>query len=122
MAPSAKSRIQFSSKNQQNHQNSSPARPGFFVYPGKLINNGLNACHRSVLGKIITEKTIHVSSIQNDLESIWGSPKGLKIQEIEGGTLQFFMDRNYDQERIILGNPWVFQNSWLIVKLWDRQI
>jgi hypothetical protein len=47
---------------------------------------------------------------------------GLRIQEIEGGILQFFMDRNFDQERILLWNPWIFRNSWLIVKQWDRQI
>jgi hypothetical protein len=46
---------------------------------------------------------------------------GLRIQEIEEGILQFFMDRKFDQERILLGNPWVFRNSWLIVKPWDRQ-
>jgi hypothetical protein len=105
-----------------NYQQSSPTRPGFFVYPETIINNRLNACQKSVLGKIITEKSIHINSIQNGLESIWGSPAGLKIQEIEEGILQFFMDRNYDQERILLGNPWVFRNSWLIVKPWDRQM
>jgi hypothetical protein len=45
-------------------------RPGFFVYPEKIINNGVNACQRSILGRIITEKTIHTNSIQNGLESI----------------------------------------------------
>jgi hypothetical protein len=44
-----------------------------------------------------------------------GSPQGLKIQEIEGGILQFYMNRIFDQDRILLGNP------WLIVKAWDRQ-
>jgi hypothetical protein len=103
-------------------QQSTPTRPGFFVYPETVINNGLNACQKSVLGKIITEKSIHINSIQRGLESIWGSPAGLKIHEIEKGILQFFMDRKYNQERILLGNPWVFRNSWLILKPWDRQM
>jgi hypothetical protein len=104
------------------NQQHTPPSPGFFVYPESVINNGVNACQKSVLGKIITEKSIHINSIQRGLESIWGDPAGLKIQEIEKGILQFFMDRKYDQERIILGNPWVFRNSWLIVKPWDRQM
>jgi hypothetical protein len=37
---------------------------------------------KSVIGKIITDKHIHVNSIQNGLDSIWGAPQGLKIQEI----------------------------------------
>ncbi|MCH93704.1 DUF4283 domain protein, partial [Trifolium medium] len=100
---------------------SSARKPGFFVYPETVINEGINACKKSLLGKIITDKSIHVSSIQNGLESIWGSPQGLKIQEIEGGILQFFMQKNIDQERILLGNPWIFRNSWLLVKAWDRK-
>jgi hypothetical protein len=112
-------------KNQQDDpekQDPSPKRHGFFVYPERIINNGVTACQRSILGKIITEKSIHVSSIQKGLENIWGNPAGLKIQEIEGGILQCFMDRIYDQERILLGNPWVFRNSWFIINAWDRQI
>jgi hypothetical protein len=108
------------SSNSFNHQTHQQNLPEFFVYPENIINEGVNACSRSILGKIITYKSIHISSIQNGLESIWGSPQGLKVQEIEGRILQFFMDKEEDQERILLGNPWIFRNSWLIVKPWDR--
>jgi hypothetical protein len=70
-----------------------------------VIEEGVKACQGSILGKIITEKPIHVSSIQNGLDNIWGSPEGLKIQEIEGKILQFYMNKTIDQERILLGNP-----------------
>jgi hypothetical protein len=87
---------------------------------GKIINEGVSACKKSLLGKIITSKSIHVSSIQMGLENIRGSPLGLKIQEIEGNILQFFMDDTMDREIILLGNPWIFRNSWLIIQPWDR--
>jgi len=32
------------------------------------------------------------------------------------------MDNKIDQERILLGNPWTFRNSWLIIKPWDREV
>ncbi|PNX59742.1 hypothetical protein L195_g051573, partial [Trifolium pratense] len=83
---------------------------------------GLHACQRSIIGKIITNKPVHASSIQNGLESIWGSPPGLKIQVLEGKLLQFFMNDLADQDRIIHGNPWIFRNSWLVVKPWDREV
>lgn len=95
--------------------------PKFSYYSEHIIEEGLKACQGSILGKIITDKPIHVSSIQNGLENIWGSPFGLKIQEIEGKILQFFMDKSIDQDRILQGNPWIFRNSWLIVKPWDRE-
>jgi hypothetical protein len=103
------------------NSSSTPRKTAFFVYPENIVNEGVNTCKKSILGKIITDKPIHISSIQNGLENIWGFPQGLKIQEAEGGILQFFMNRPIDQERILLGNPWIFRNAWLIVKTCDRQ-
>ncbi|PNX86755.1 hypothetical protein L195_g042837 [Trifolium pratense] len=95
--------------------------PHFSYYPEQVIEDGLKACQVSILGKIITNKPISANSIQNGLENIWGSPPGFKIQEIEGKYLQFFMNNVEDQDRILHGNPWIFRNSWLIVKPWDRE-
>jgi hypothetical protein len=55
------------------------------------------------------------------LDSIWGTPPGLKIQEIGGKILQFFMKDLADKDIILFGNPWIFKNSWLVVKAWDRE-
>jgi hypothetical protein len=35
--------------------------------------------------------------------------------------LQFFVDKYEDQDHILMGNPWIFRNSWLVVKPWDRE-
>jgi hypothetical protein len=94
------------------HQN----LPRSFLYDDSTVNEGVNICQCSIIGKIITDKPIHVKSIQNDLESIWGSPPGLKIQALEGKLLQFFVKDIADHDRIIVGNPWLFRNAWLVVK------
>jgi len=31
------------------------------------------------------------------------------------------MDNKLDHDRILLGNPWIFRNSWLVLKPWDRE-
>ncbi|MCI20951.1 DUF4283 domain protein, partial [Trifolium medium] len=108
-----------SARNQSTSQQNIPRS---MLYPESIIDEGVNACNRSIIGKIITDKPIHVSYIQNGLERIWGAPQGFKIQEIEGKLLQFFMNNEADQDRILLGNPWIFRNSWLIVKPWDREV
>ncbi|MCI07822.1 hypothetical protein A2U01_0028891 [Trifolium medium] len=105
----------------RNQPSPKPNIPRSFLYSETEIHEGISACHRSIIGKIITDKSIHVSSIQNGLESIWGSPEGLKIQELGGRLLQFFMTNQADQDRILQGNPWIFRNSWLVVKPWDRE-
>jgi len=66
--------------------------PSFFIYPEKIVQEGVNSCKKSLLGKIILEKNIHVSALKQGLASIWGEPAGLTIHEIEGNILQFFMD------------------------------
>jgi hypothetical protein len=86
-------------------QNGPRKPPGFFVYPERIVKEGVSACKKSILGKIITNKPIHVSSIQMGLDNIWGAPQGLKIQEVEGKILHMFMEDPFDQERILLGNP-----------------
>jgi hypothetical protein len=56
-----------STRNQNHTQNSIPRS---FLYSDQEINEGLSACNNSFLGKIITDKPIYASSIQNRLESI----------------------------------------------------
>ncbi|GAU34369.1 hypothetical protein TSUD_217090 [Trifolium subterraneum] len=60
------------------------------------------------LEKFITDKPIYIGSIQNGLESIWGSPPGLKIQVLEGKILQFYMNDAADQDRILKAIPGFF--------------
>jgi hypothetical protein len=119
----------FQSHYQQENNSSSPdpqpqtpqPASNFFVYSETIIHEGVQACSRSLLGRFITDKPIHIHSIQTGLSNIWGNPAGLQIQEIEGQIIQFFMDKKIDQDRILLGNPWIFRNSWLIIKPWDRE-
>jgi hypothetical protein len=65
-------------QDQHHDQTTTPAanRAGFFVYPESIVNEGVNDCKKIIIRKLITEKSIHVSSIQNGLESIWGPHKG----------------------------------------------
>ncbi|MCH94497.1 DUF4283 domain protein, partial [Trifolium medium] len=109
------------SSNSRNHPSPKPYIPRSFLYSETEIHEGISACNRSIIGKILTDKSIHVSSIQNGLESIWGAPEGLQLQELGGRILQFFMNNQDDQDRILQGNPWIFRNSWLVVKPWDRE-
>jgi hypothetical protein len=104
-----------------NARNQPPKIPRSFLYSETDIHEGIQACNHSIIGKIITNKPIHINSIQNGLDNIWGSPPGLKIQELGRRILQFFMNDLADKDRILLGNPWIFRNAWLVVKPWDRE-
>lgn len=54
------------------------------------------------------------------LDNVWCNPKGFRIEEIEGKLFHFFMDEWQDVNRILMGSPWIFRNSWLVIKEWQR--
>ncbi|KAJ1421660.1 Zinc knuckle CX2CX4HX4C [Sesbania bispinosa] len=90
------------------------------IYDDEDINEAIHACSRSLIGRIITEKPIHTNSLQNALAGIWCNPKGLKIEEIQDKTFQIFLEEERDVDRVLRGSPWLFRNSWLILKKWER--
>jgi hypothetical protein len=58
------------SSNSRNQQNSPYKIPRSYLYFEHMIHDSLNAYNNSIIGKIITDKPIHISYIQNGLESI----------------------------------------------------
>jgi hypothetical protein len=44
----------------------------------------VNLCKNSLIGKILSNKPILKSILQNSLQGIWGNPARFTINEIEG--------------------------------------
>jgi hypothetical protein len=94
----------------------------FCMYKETHIQEGVNHCKNSLIGKILSEKPILKPILLNTLLGIWGNPKGLKITETEGGLFHITMDSDTDLQRAVKGNPWIIRNSWFLVHHWDRKI
>ncbi|KAJ1403686.1 Zinc knuckle CX2CX4HX4C [Sesbania bispinosa] len=111
---------QSTEKNDQNRSN--PRRnkaPDPIVFEEEDIQEGLEECGNSVVGKLTTEKSIHVNSLSNAFNSIWNEPKGFKVIDLVGEKIfQFF----FQDSRVVKGQPWSFRNSWLILKRWERHL
>jgi hypothetical protein len=56
----------------------------FCMYKEEHIQEGVNLCKNSLIGKILSNKPIFKSILQNSLQGIWGNPAGFTINEIEG--------------------------------------
>jgi len=104
--------------NAQEEESSEP----FFYYQDVHVQDSLNQCKNSIIGKILSEKPISNQVLHNSLSGIWCNPLGFKISEIEGRLLQFKMDRDEDVQRILKGSPWVIRNCWLILHGWHRNL
>jgi len=77
------------------YQQSPSTMSSFFIYPEKIVQEGVNSCKKSLLGKIISKKYIHVNALKQGLASIRNDPAGLTIHEIKGNILHFFMDNKF---------------------------
>jgi hypothetical protein len=110
----------FTAHDQQNASPNSTKDP-FSWYQEDHIQEGIQNCQKSLIGKFLTDKIITKQIVQNTLLGIWGDPKGFQISEVEGGFYHISMDSEKDILRALKGNPWTIRNSWFIVQQWDRE-
>ncbi|KAJ1380428.1 Zinc finger, CCHC-type [Sesbania bispinosa] len=94
--------------------------PRIIIFDDDDVQEGVKECSNSAIGKIITNKVIHLNSLNNALSSIWSFPKGFKIESLGAQIFQFFFQESKDLDRVIKGSPWIFRNSWIILKRWTR--
>ncbi|KAJ1425761.1 Zinc knuckle CX2CX4HX4C [Sesbania bispinosa] len=90
------------------------------IYDEEDVREGVNTCLKSLVGRFLTEKPIHANSLQNALAGIWCNPKGFKVEEVGDKTFHFLFAEEKDADRILVGSPWIFGNSWLSLKRWER--
>jgi hypothetical protein len=116
-------------KNQQdpsrksfNSTSTGPRDDPFCMYKEEHVEEGVNSCQNTLIGKILSNKFIMKPVLHNTLQGIWGNPKGLTITEIEGGFYHITMDLESEIQKALNGNPWVIRNCWFMVKPWDRRI
>ncbi|KAJ1387928.1 Zinc knuckle CX2CX4HX4C [Sesbania bispinosa] len=90
------------------------------VFSEDNIQEGLKDYEFSVVGNIVSEKKFNVNSLINALSNIWNHPTGFKIVDLGEKKFQFFFHKEKDMERVLKGQPWMFRNSWLLLKRWQR--
>lgn len=94
----------------------------FCYYQDSHVQDSIDQCNHSVIGKILADKPISNQVLFNSLSGIWCNPVGLKISELEGKLLQIKMDKEDDIQRILKGNPWIMRNCWLLLHSWNRNL
>jgi hypothetical protein len=99
---------------QENLQEEISPEP-FFYYQEAHVQDSINQCKNSILGKVLSEKPISIQVLHNSLSGIWCNPSGFKISELEGKILQIRMDKEEDMQGILKGSPWIIRNCWLIL-------
>ncbi|RYR33935.1 hypothetical protein Ahy_A10g048624 [Arachis hypogaea] len=89
------------------------------VFNNKDVREGIQGCENSLIGRLLTEKSINSAWIQSAIQNIWKKPKGLRIVELKPRFTIFFQ-KETDLDRVLKGSPWYFRNLWFLLKKWDR--
>ncbi|KAJ1416378.1 Zinc knuckle CX2CX4HX4C [Sesbania bispinosa] len=83
----------------------SPSRrntePNLIIFYEEDIQEGLNECGNSIVGKLISGKSFHVNSLLNAFTNIWNRPKGFKVVDLGEKIFQFFFHEARDMERVL---------------------
>lgn len=109
-------------KRQEDDQAEETNSEPLFYYQDSHVQESIDQCNLSIIGKILAEKPISAQVLYNSLFGIWCKHMGLKITELEGKLLQIKMDRKEDIHRILKGSSWIIRNCWLIVHNWSRNL
>jgi hypothetical protein len=86
------------------------------MYKEEHVADGIFNCNNSLIGKILSNKTILKPVLLNTLQGIWGNPKGLTITKIEGGFFTFLWILRKTFTKPLKGIPGLLEiaGSWCI--------
>jgi hypothetical protein len=69
-----------------------------------------------LIGRFLSDRTIHVNSMKVTMADIWRPVKGVKIKEATPGLFLFQFAHALDMEAVLQGGPWMFDNHMLILE------
>ncbi|RYQ93102.1 hypothetical protein Ahy_B09g099366 [Arachis hypogaea] len=115
-------RHEIKEKNIRTRSNATEEEEEVLEYEEEDIEEGVEKCNHSLVGKLVTDKNINPTWVQTAMFNIWRRPENFKMVEIRPKLFQFFFHKEIDTGRVLKGNPWMFRNSWLLIRKWERGV
>ncbi|KAK2634301.1 hypothetical protein Ddye_029093 [Dipteronia dyeriana] len=81
-----------------------------------LLNNSDKRLSLCLVGKLLTNKLINNEAFSNVMYSVWRVSEGVEIEWIKGNIFTFYFKNLEDQKCIILGSPWSFDRTMLVLE------
>ena len=86
------------------------------VFDEEDVEERIASYEISLVGKLVSLKPINKRSLQQALANIWGHLVGFKVEEVGDKLFQFFLREEKGLHHVVQESPWIFRNSWLILK------
>ncbi|XP_021729763.1 uncharacterized protein LOC110696718 [Chenopodium quinoa] len=80
------------------------------------VDRSVDNIDLSLVGKVLSIRPYNFEAMQNTLKKVWSLSRGVIFRKIENNLfiIQFFHWK--DREKILNGEPWIFDNNVVILK------
>ncbi|TXG48183.1 hypothetical protein EZV62_027477 [Acer yangbiense] len=68
----------------------------------------------SLIGKILSNKTVNRVAFMRVIRSIWRVKEGFEIESVTGNIFTFHFKNEEDRRRVISGGPWSFDDALMV--------
>ncbi|MED6122744.1 hypothetical protein PIB30_042738 [Stylosanthes scabra] len=86
----------------------------------EAMEESIRSCHRSLIGRILADRSFSIGTVVAALGAIWGHPAGFKVMDLGDNKFHFFFYQEVDVIRIEKGGPWLFKNYIVNLKRWTE--
>ena len=86
------------------------------------IRGSIEECERSLVRRILVDRSFSAGTMEAALGAIWGHPEGFRVLDHGDNIFQFFFAKEVDVLRVERGAPWLFKNFILNLKRWRDDI
>ncbi|XP_025635850.1 uncharacterized protein [Arachis hypogaea] len=91
------------------------------VFGKEEIEESLQICAKSLIGRILADRSFGVGTVEGAMRTIWSHPKGFKVMDLGDNLFQFFFEKEVDLVRVERGAPWLLKNYIVNIKRWEEK-
>ncbi|XP_057720054.1 uncharacterized protein LOC130934508 [Arachis stenosperma] len=91
------------------------------VFGKEEIEESLQICAKSLIGRILADRSFGVGTVEGAMRAIWSHPEGFKIMDLGDNLFQFFFEKEVDLVRVERGAPWLLKNYIVNIKRWEEK-
>lgn len=77
---------------------------------------------RSLVGKVLSSRTISREALETTMAKIWRISKVAKFMEVSTNTFVLVFENQADKQRVWAGRPWLFYSNLLALREFEGDV
>lgn len=76
---------------------------------------------RTLVGKVLTDRSLNRGAIKQILSKAWGDPEGLQISDMGMNLFMFIFKTKEEAHEVIRKGPWYVMGKLISLQVWTHQ-